>query len=212
MNRAKIKAQLEKERLIAIIRLTDPNQVSTVLEDLVEGGIKALEITSNTPGFADTITFARKHFEDQEVLIGAGTITDADLAQTAIEAGAQFLVTPNTDPEILKMAHLYDIPVVMGALTPTEICWALKHGADLIKLFPAESLGIDYFKAIRGPLSETRFFVVGGIGLKNFENWVAAGASGFGLGSVLTQPGSREERIERARQFVNMTKKASWIN
>src|SRR5690606_15283142 len=128
MDRKRILRSILLHRLVAIVRLKQQDQIAAVLESLVIGGIKALEITTNTPGFGEEIARARKHYP--KILIGAGTVTDPDLAMMAINAGAQFVVTPNTDPEIISIAHQYDVPVLMGAATPTELNLAIRGGAD----------------------------------------------------------------------------------
>lgn len=216
MNRAHTVEVIEKERLIAIVRLKDHDFISTVLEDLVTAGINVIEITSNTPRYLEAISKALKTYRDTDVLIGAGTITNGDLAKEAVEAGAQFLVTPNTNPEVVKIAHAHEVPVAMGALTASEICAAADCGADIIKFFPAQTFGIDYFKAIQGPLSDKKFFVVGGINLTNFKEWVDAGASGFGLGSSLTKgrysEEDRNDRITSAKRFIELSRNVQWIN
>lgn len=195
---------------MAIIRLKRQGQVGPVIEGLVSSGIRVLEITSNTPGFLDEIENARKQYPN--TLVGAGTITNTQLAISAIEHGAQFLVSPNTDPELIQMAHKYDIPILIGALTPTEIYTASQCGADIIKLFPAESLGIEYFKAIKGPLNEMDFFVVGGIDLNNIHDWMKVGVKGFGIGGELTSsidgPHGMEAMKKKARKFLRQVKKS----
>lgn len=205
MNRKEITAYIEREKIVAIIRLKEQKKVANVLKNLISGGIKVLEITSNTPGFSNEISNARMLYID--VLIGAGTVTNIHIAEEAIKAGAQFLVTPNTNIEVIKLAHQHDIPVLMGAFTPTEVCLAVDNGADIVKLFPAGNLGIDYFKAIRGPLSTITFFVVGGIDLNNVQDWMKAGASGVGLGSVLTNTaGGSQSTKHTAEKFVSLIK------
>ena len=156
MKKEVVLGRLLEERIISIIRLKNGDMVSAVIDSLVQGGIKVLEITSNTPNFDDHITVARKKYPD--ILIGAGTITTQKLAITALSAGAQFLVTPNTEKAIVKKAISADIPVVMGAFTPSEVAKALSYGADIIKLFPAGQLGVPYFKSLKGPFADTRVF------------------------------------------------------
>ncbi|WP_339706612.1 bifunctional 4-hydroxy-2-oxoglutarate aldolase/2-dehydro-3-deoxy-phosphogluconate aldolase [uncultured Kriegella sp.] len=208
MKRNEITAIIEQEKIVAIVRLQKQDEVKNVLKGLVLGGVKVLEITSNTPGFLEEISKGRELYG--EALIGAGTVTNTKIAADAIKAGAQFLVTPNTNSAVIKLAHENDIPVLMGALTPTEVCVAVENGADIVKLFPAGTMGFDYFKAIRGPLSNTKFFVVGGIDLANARDWMAAGASGLGIGSVLTKSGTATEDVEAirhtAQQFVERIK------
>ncbi|WP_215224012.1 bifunctional 4-hydroxy-2-oxoglutarate aldolase/2-dehydro-3-deoxy-phosphogluconate aldolase [Echinicola shivajiensis] len=184
MSREAIRDIILKEKLIAIVRTKAQKDVPTIVEGLVAGGIRVLEITSNTPGFDLLIKENRKQYPD--VLIGAGTVTNASIAEKAIKAGAQFLVSPNTQAELVNIAHDNHIPIIMGALTPTEIGDAVDLGADIVKLFPASNFGSSYLKAIRGPFDEAKFFAVGGIDLYNMCEWLDAGALGLGLGSVLT--------------------------
>lgn len=182
--RSEIVTNIESEKIMAIIRLDDQLKVAPVLERLVDAGINVLEITSNTPGFAEEILKAREKFP--AAIIGAGTITNARLAQKAISCNAQFLVTPNTNVDIISIAHQSNIPVLMGAMTPSEIAEAVEHGADFIKIFPAGALGLDYFKALLGPFNNVKFFAVGDISLNNALGWFKAGVVGIGIGSSLT--------------------------
>ena len=202
MKRAEIVKILKTEKIVAIVRMKEQLEVPAFINSLIKGGIKALEITSNTPGFSEEIANARNRYTQFDVLIGAGTVTNVYIAKEAIEAGAQFLVTPNTNIEVIKVAHAHDIPVLMGAVTPTEVCVAIENGADIIKLFPAGSLGINYFKAIKAPLDKVDFFVVGGINLYNIKDWMEAGAAGVGLGSVLTQTTEGEGVLEPIESIV----------
>lgn len=182
--RSEIVTNIESEKIMAIIRLDDQLKVAPVLERLVDAGINVLEITSNTPGFAEEILKAREKFP--AAIIGAGTITNARLAQKAISCNAQFLVTPNTNVDIIYIAHQSNIPVLMGAMTPSEIAEAVEHGADFIKIFPAGALGLDYFKALLGPFNNVKFIAVGDISLNNALGWFKAGVVGIGIGSSLT--------------------------
>lgn len=202
MKREEIVQILKKEKIVAIVRMKEQSGVANFLKSLINGGIKVLEITSNTPGFSEEITNARNLYSHSNILIGAGTVTNSAIAKNAIKAGAQFLVTPNTDKAVIKIAHSNNIPVLMGAITPTEVCVAIENGADIIKLFPAASLGIDYFKAIKAPLDKVDFFVVGGINLINIKDWIEAGAVGVGLGSVLTQTTKEENGYETIENTV----------
>lgn len=208
MKKEEIIEQLLQEKIIAIVRLAEQDQVMDVVRGLVAGGIRALEITSNTPGFCDAITSCRTLYP--EVLIGAGTVINRQITVEVLEAGAQFIVTPNCDTEVIKVAHQYHVPVVMGALTPTEVCLAMEHGADIVKLFPAGAMGINYFKAVRGPLNNVPFFVVGGITVENVRDWIEAGALGVGVGNVLTHSGLEVNDFEKIRKttqaFINELK------
>jgi len=208
MDRKEIIGILQQEKLVAIVRLKEPELAEKVIKSLVEGGVRALEITSNTPQYLEEIAKARRTFP--KVLIGAGTITNSSMANDAIMAGAQFIVTPNTDQDIVKIAHRYSVPILMGALSPTEIGRAANYGADIIKLFPAGSMGIGYFKSIKGPYDDLVFFPVGGIGLDNIQDWLEAGAAGVGVGSVLVKALDGKESaldVKRtATKFIELIK------
>jgi 2-dehydro-3-deoxyphosphogluconate aldolase/(4S)-4-hydroxy-2-oxoglutarate aldolase len=211
LSRAQITQKISAHRLVAIVRLPEQQLVAATLACLVEGGVEVLEITANTPGYCEEITQARQKYAN--VLIGAGTIINLQRAKQAVAAGAQFLVTPNTNAEVVEFAHANDIPVLMGALTPTEIALAIEMQADMIKLFPAGELGLKYFKGIQGPFSDTPFFPVGGIGQHNVSDWFKQGAAGVGVGNQLTRAiNSEQERIEHiayVKQFMATVRSAT---
>jgi 2-dehydro-3-deoxyphosphogluconate aldolase/(4S)-4-hydroxy-2-oxoglutarate aldolase len=200
------------EKLVAVVRLNHQAFVQPVLESLISGGIKILEITTNTPGFRTEIKNARLRYPD--ILIGAGTVTNSHLAEHAIASGAQFLVTPNTNKEIVAIASQANIPVVMGALTPTEISDALSYGADIIKLFPAGQFGTSYLNALRGPFKNVKIFAVGSIGLDALDEWVKAGVDGLGIGSSLVKASAStaedmREIEDLATQFIKGLRQAA---
>lgn len=208
MNRNDITQNLLKERLVAIVRLKQQHDVQPTINALIKGGVKVLEITSNTPGYLEELATSRK--QNPDIIIGTGTVTNTEIAKLSIKAGAQFLVTPNTNTDIIKLAHLHNIPVLMGALTPTEISNATENGADIIKLFPAGDLGINYFKSIKGPFSNIHFFAVGGIGIHNVKEWLESGAKGVGIGGFMVIPvhSKKDELIviEKTNQLIRIIK------
>ncbi len=194
-------------KLISIIRLKEQAAVEQTVDALVAGGIQVLEITTNTPGFAEEIEKA--HERHPNVLIGAGTVITADLAEKAIAGGAQFLVTPNTNKEVAEIGKMNGIPVLMGAMTPTEVVKAQAYGADIIKLFPAGDLGISYFKSLKGPFDSVPFFAVGGVNHKNMQEWFDAGVDGVGLGSSLVKSDVRTDAdfkgiSDLAQKFIKL--------
>lgn len=185
MNRKEKVQFILNQRLVVIIRCKEQHEVSMIVDALVSSGIKALEITCNTPGFSTEIKNARSRHPD--ILIGAGTVINIELARQAKVAGAQFFVTPGVQYEVAEYAHENDLPILMGALTPTEVAEAVKAEADVIKIFPADILGIEYMKALMGPFDKVPFFAVGGIGNENAKAWLDAGAKGLGVGGKLTK-------------------------
>lgn len=191
MIRDKTVQTLFNERIIAIVRMSNTSLTLPTMKALAKGGLQAIEVTSNTPGYLNVIKEARDQIP--QALIGAGTITTPELAVTALHAGAQFLVTPNVNVKVIDIAHQHDVPVIMGALTPSEIAEAFYHGADVIKLFPADSLGISYLQSVLAPLDQVPVFAVGGVRKETAREWLKAGASGIGLGSNLVRPDLAEK-------------------
>lgn len=195
--------KIESAKIVAIIRSESSEDVRVTIENLVGAGITALEITSNTPNFCEHITWARSKFSD--ILIGAGTIINIELAEQAIQAGSQFIVTPNTDKDVIRKAQDNNITTLIGTLTPTEIASAINYGADFIKVFPAGHLGIDYFKAMLGPFRGKRFIAVGAVNISNIASWFLAGAVGVGIGGTLTQ-GSPESIKDTVHKLLAQLK------
>ncbi|ABG41156.1 2-keto-3-deoxy-phosphogluconate aldolase [Paraglaciecola sp. T6c] len=187
-----IRQRLITEKLVVIIRVKDPMDIPPIIACMHDAGVGAVEITSNTPGYQNAITQARARYPN--MLVGAGTITDVALVDEAIKAGAQFLVTPNTSIEVVQRAHKLNVPVVMGALTPTDVVNATQAKADIVKLFPAGAMGPGYLKDLaKGPFLDTIFFPVGGINEHNFETWMQSGATGIGIGGALASPVKNEK-------------------
>ena len=194
------------QRLVFIIRLEDPNDILPIVDCLTFAGVEIVEVTSNTPNYEHCISQINQHYPD--LLVGAGTITNQELAEQAIEAGAEFLVTPNTEKSIVDYAHKYNVPVMMGAYTPSEVVTAVKAQADVIKLFPA---GTQYLESLaKGPFLNVPFFAVGGVNEINFKEYFHAGAQGIGVGGSLAAPvKNKEERrrlIERVNKLVTQLK------
>ena len=185
MTRKEILAKIYEQKLMAIIRLQKGDLVSSVVGSLIEAGIKVLEITLNTPDAYEHISRLAS-IADPALTLGAGTVLDAEACQNAIEAGARFIVTPCFNQAIIDEAHSRDVPVFMGAMTPTEVQNAYVAGADVIKIFPAGTLGIAYFKALKAPLNHIPMMPTGGINISNLKHWLDAGAVALGIGSALT--------------------------
>jgi len=185
MKREDIVSQILKDKLVAIVRTKHHADMIPLAECLYNNGVKIMEITLNTPGVFDHIAALIKHFEGKEMLIGAGTVIDAEGAKKAINAGAQFLVTPATPDGIIQLAHQNNVPVLAGAYTPLEILNAHRSGADIIKLFPAEHAGPAYLKAVKAPLNHIQIMPTGGVDVHNIKDWLKAGACAFGLGNAL---------------------------
>lgn len=181
---AQVKQTLMDRKLISIIRGISPEQILPVIAALIQGNIHCIEITLNTPGALQMIQKAKEHYGSQ-ITIGAGTVLDKASAVSAIFAGADFLLSPLLDTEVIETCNAYSRASVPGVATPTEAFTAWKAGADIIKLFPAASLGSAYIKNLKGPLDNLDIMAVGGISLNNIREFYTAGASCFGIGSEL---------------------------
>jgi len=150
---------------------------------LIEAGVRFVEVTIDSPAAVPFLESATKNFKG--AMFGAGTVTVPELAEKAIRAGAKFLVTPNFNPEVIHAARSHQIPIFSGAMTPTEIFAAYEAGAEVIKVFPAATLGSAYFRELRGPFPEIPLMATGGITVDNAPDFFAAGATALGVGGSL---------------------------
>ena len=169
---------------IAIVRLDDLSEAVAIGEALAEGGIRALEFTLTNPEALKAVGEVRGRLEDR-ALVGAGTVLDGESAGEAISAGAQFVVTPVYRRDVIGRGRESGVPVVSGAMTPTEIFAAWQDGAELVKVFPARSLGPAYVKDLLGPFPQLRLVPTGGVNLDNCAAFIEAGAYTVALGSSL---------------------------
>ena len=186
-NRAEVISRLVNPGVIAVVRAQKQEQVLPLAEALVEGGVIAIEITMTTPNALQAIRDTRQALGSRAV-IGVGTVLNAETCRAAIEAGAEFVVSPITKFEILDTAHAAGCPVMLGAYTPTEAQAAHELGADFIKLFPADGLGPNYVKALRAPLPHLRIVPTGGVDLNSAGEFIKAGCAAVGAGSSLISP------------------------
>ncbi|WP_240418925.1 bifunctional 4-hydroxy-2-oxoglutarate aldolase/2-dehydro-3-deoxy-phosphogluconate aldolase [Paenibacillus periandrae] len=184
MNREQGLQWIEKTRIIAIVRGVEERHINDLSQALLDGGIRAMEITLNTPGALSMITKLQAQFGDQ-MYIGAGTVLDMEDAKQAIEAGASYIVTPNTDEDVIRYAVEQGVPIFPGAMTPTEIVKAWKAGATAVKIFPGASLGLAYIKELQGPLNHIPMVAVGGVNEANIAQFIQAGCYGLGIGGSL---------------------------
>lgn len=193
MSRSDTLAEIERVGVIAVIRADSPDAMVDVARALGAGGVTACEVTMTVPGAIDAIGAVSRALGD-DVLVGVGTCLDAATADDAIDAGAQFVVSPVLDPEVIAAAHRRDKVAIPGALTPTEALTAWNAGADVVKIFPANHFGPRYFRDLHGPLPQLRLTPTGGVDLDTTPRWIEAGAVAVGVGSALV----RRELIEAA--------------
>ena len=189
--------------VVAVVRSESSESLVKVVEALAEGGVTAAEITFTVPDAVDVIRDARRQIGDALVL-GAGTVLDPETARAALLAGAEYLVAPNINPDVVRLCRRYDKVVMPGAFTPTEIVSAWECGADVVKVFPADVGGPAYLKALRGPLPQIRLMPTGGVDLDTALAFLKAGACCLGVGGSLVEP-----RAVAARDFDRIRSLAS---
>ena len=190
--------------MVAIVRADTADAALALAEACIAGGVTALEVAFTTPGTLEVITSLRRR-HGNDVLIGAGTVLDEQTARLAILAGAQFIISPGIDLATIRVCHRYQIPVLPGAMTPTEIIAALEAGADIIKIFPAEAFGPAYVKALLAPLPQAPLMPTGGVTLDNLAEWFKQGSVAVGIGGSLSAParaGNYAAVTANAREFV----------
>jgi 2-dehydro-3-deoxyphosphogluconate aldolase/(4S)-4-hydroxy-2-oxoglutarate aldolase len=190
--------------VLAIARRTDPASVPATCDALLEGGIRAFELTLNEPESAalEALAAAARHAEGSELVIGAGTVLSIEAGRRAIDSGAAFLVAPHLDTQLVEWAAGSGIPMFPGAATPTEVLAAWRAGAAAVKVFPASSLGTSFIRELRGPLPEVPLLPTGGISGEDAASFIEAGAIAVGIGGWLFGGGSPASITERARQAV----------
>jgi 2-dehydro-3-deoxyphosphogluconate aldolase/(4S)-4-hydroxy-2-oxoglutarate aldolase len=188
--------------IVAVVRSPDSRQLVEVVRALADGGVTVVEITMSVPDALDVVRQVRRELGDR-VLLGAGTILDPETGRAALLAGAEYLVAPTLNLELIRLCRRYSKPVMPGAFTPTEILTAWEAGADVVKVFPAEVLGPAFFKALRGPLPQVRLMPTGGVDLNTAADFLKAGACCLGLGSQLVEPRAIAERnFDRIRELA----------
>jgi 2-dehydro-3-deoxyphosphogluconate aldolase/(4S)-4-hydroxy-2-oxoglutarate aldolase len=176
--------EVERAGIVAIIRMKDPEKVRAVFDAIGAGGVRVIEVTMSVPGAIELIRQLAASLP-RGVVLGAGTVLDADTARRVIDAGARFVVSPVFRREVIAACHAQDAAAMPGCFTPTEILDAWDGGADVVKVFPATALGPTFLKDVRGPLPQVKLMPTGGVTLDNAGDWIRAGAVAVGVGTAL---------------------------
>ncbi|GGA90915.1 bifunctional 4-hydroxy-2-oxoglutarate aldolase/2-dehydro-3-deoxy-phosphogluconate aldolase [Ornithinibacillus halotolerans] len=193
--------KLKENPIVAVIRKADESNIVPIIEALSRGGVKAVEITAETPRVTNLVEKAVAAFDD-DVLIGVGTVLDPETARATIIAGAKFIVSPTVNVDTLRLTNRYGVLNISGALTPTEILTAYENGAQMVKVFPANVFGPDYIKSVHGPLPHIPLMVTGGITLENMNDYFTKGGMAVGIGSNLVNV-SKLQTEEDYQQLTN---------
>ena len=208
MKKYEVLQKVKEQKIVGIIRANDQAQAERIMDALHEGGISVVELAFTTD-HAHTILEALTQRYAGRATIGAGTILDEASARIAILSGADFLVTPTVNVDVIKMANRYGIPCFSGINTPTELVLALENGVDVVKLFPAGNFDPSIIKALKTPFPNAEIMPVGGISLANIKDWMKAGAFACGVGGELVagaKTGDYQLITETAKAFLELVK------
>ena len=198
--------------IVAIVRSPRSDQLISVARALADGGVRAIEITLTVPNALEVIGEVARDMGDR-ILLGAGTVLDPETARAAILAGAEYIVAPTLNLDVIRTCHRYDKPVMPGAFTPTEILAAWEAGADVVKVFPADVGGPNYLKAVLAPLPQVRLMPTGGVDLTTAAAFLKAGACCLGVGSALVdkdavRSGDFDRIRDLAEKYVRIVREA----
>ena len=203
-----VREQIEKEKLVAVIRGFDKIEGIRLSETCIEGGMQIIEVAFTTPDAGDVLATLKKT-HGNKVLLGAGTVLNASDCQEAINCGASFIVSPGFSKEVAKSCQKEGILYIPGCMTPTDMMQARSFDLPIVKLFPASVLGVSYLKAMKGPFPDLKFMATGGIKQENIHEWLDAGVCSVGLGSAVTGYGKNGDyngMKETVRQLIDSVK------
>jgi 2-dehydro-3-deoxyphosphogluconate aldolase/(4S)-4-hydroxy-2-oxoglutarate aldolase len=210
MDRTQLITELYASRLVAVVRSKSPDDALALARAAADGGIKFVEITFSVPGALDVIKeLSKRH----GIHVGAGTVLAPQQAERAIGVGAEFIVSPSLELNLIGLCHMANIACIPGAATPTEVIAAQRARADLVKIFPADLVGGPYFiRQMQGPFPDVRFMVSGGVSLKNVKDYVEAGVIGICLGSAylgsLLEKKGKKPFVQEMQKFVKAVAQA----
>ncbi len=201
--------RIKEAGLVAVVRARNSEQAVRIADACIEGGVAAIEITFTVPGAHKVINDLVSKYTSGEIYIGAGTVLDAETARIAILEGAQYVVSPYFNADMVRLCNRYQVPVMPGVMSIKEIVEAMEAGAQILKAFPGEILGPGFIKAVRGPLPQAQIMPTGGVSVDNVAEWIKAGAVAVGAGSSLTKgadTGDYKKITETAKLFIEKIK------
>ena len=205
MNKKQILDEIFKRKAVAVLRVKEEDKLKKVIQAIAEGGVSVAEITMTVPNAIKLIQKMSKEL-DENIIIGIGSVLNKQTAEDAIKAGAKYVVSPILKKEIIETALKYDVPVMPGCFTPTEIYLAFEMGADIAKVFPADVVGMPFFKAILAPMPHLKLMPTGGVSLTNAGDWLKAGACAVGIGSALF-----DDKAIKEENYLKLTENAKII-
>lgn len=211
MDKQTVIQKIKDAGIVAVVRAENGESAKKISDACLEGGVPAIELTFTVPGAHRVIEELAAEYKNGEMILGAGTVLDAETARIAILSGAQYIVSPCYDEATVRLCNRYAIPCMPGVMTIKDVVAALEMGVDIIKLFPGDSFGPGMVKAIKGPIPQANIMPTGGVDVNNVAQWIKAGVAAVGAGSSLTKgakTGDYKSITETGRQFVENIKNA----
>ena len=205
MNKKQILDEIFKRKAVAVLRVKEEDKLKKVIQAIADGGVSIAEITMTVPNAIKLIEKMSNEL-DENIIIGVGSVLNKQTAEDAIKAGAKYVVSPILKKEIIETAQKYDVPVMPGCFTPTEIYSAFEMGADIAKVFPADVVGMPFFIAILAPMPHLKLMPTGGVSLTNAGDWLKSGACAVGIGSALL-----DDKAIKEENYFKLTENAKTI-
>lgn len=211
MDKEQVLTKIQNCGIVAVVRAETTDEAQKIAEACIEGGVAAIELTFTVPHADKVIEFLANKYSPEEMILGAGTVMDAETARIAMLCGAQYIVSPYFDAETVKLCNRYRMAVMPGVMSVREAVMAMQAGADILKIFPADLFGPKIIKDIKGPLPYAKMMPTGGVTAENAGEWIKAGAVALGAGGSLTagaKSGNYALITETAKKFINNIKAA----
>lgn len=204
MYKEQVVQKIKELGILAVIRGNSSEEAVALSEACIRGGVTGIELAFTTPHADEAIrALAGKYEKDGDVLIGAGTVLDAETARLAILAGAEFVVSPSLDISSIRLCNRYRVACMPGVTTVQGVIEALEQGVDIVKVFPGDVVGMNFIKSVRGPLPQAQLMPTGGVSIDNVKDWLKAGCVAVGVGGALTGGGRTEQEItDLAKRFI----------
>lgn len=203
--------RIKETGIVAVVRAETAEKAIKIADAAKKGGLEAIEITMTVPGAVDVIKELTNTYSSDEMLVGAGSVLDSETARACMLAGAQFIVSPTFDRDMIDICNKYDVAISAGAMTPTEAKNAMEAGADVVKIFPATLFGPKIIKAIKGPMPQAKLLPTGGVNTDNVKEWIKAGSYAVAAGSAIcagADTGDFDQVTETAAEFIRKIKEA----
>lgn len=209
MRREEVLGKIKEAGVVAVVRGDSKEQGLKIVEAAIKGGIKVMELTMTVPNPVEFLREVAEKYRDTDIIVGAGTVLDAETARACILAGAEFIVSPSLDIDTLKLCNRYKVCVMPGVMTVKDAITAMEYGVDVVKIFPANLYGPSVIKSFKGPLPQGDFMPTGGVTVENLHEWFEAGAVVVGTGGSLTKgakTGDYDAVEKEAKRFIDAYK------